>query len=135
MSEDDRKSGIQSQCWKTIFIAIALLAIGAVIGHLLTVRCPHCRMMGRCGDGYGMKAPWGKGGPTGRCEFGDKLGYGRKFCDKQGKWTGCREKMGMCKPGCTCPKCSKKGACLSEDKKGVCPMMDKKMVKTKTKKD
>lgn len=123
MSEDERKSEIQSQCWKTIFIAIALLAIGAVLGHLATVRC--CQMTGRCG-GYGMRACWDGGRLEGQREFGHRFGGGKKVCDKQGDWVECKGKMEKSKPGREHPKCSKKAGSLSEQKKGVCPMAEKK---------
>jgi hypothetical protein len=114
MSEDEKKNEGQSccccKCWKIIFITIALLAIGAVIGHVMTMR-HHCRQMrGLCGDGYCMKARWDRGDRE--CEGSSEH----------------KAVTGMCKPGCTCPKCSKKAAGLSDPNKAKagCPMMDKK---------
>lgn len=129
MSEDEKKSEIQNQCWKTIFIAIALLAIGAVLGHLATVRC--CWMMGRCGGGYGMRACWDKGRMESQCEFGHRFGGKKKVYDKQGNWVGHKEKMGKGKPGRAYPKCSKKATSLPEQKKAVCPVVEKKAEESK----
>jgi hypothetical protein len=112
MSEDEKKNEGQSccccKCWKIIFITIALLAIGAVIGHVMTMR-HHCRnMRGLCGDGYSMKARWDRG-------------------DKEREGSSEHKAVaGMCKPGCTCPVCSKKAAGLSDPNKAGCPMMGKK---------
>ena len=121
MDEADKRQ-VEGICWRTVLIAVVLMAIGAGIGHIATVR--HCMMMGRCGD-YGMKTCWNKG-------------WGAGSCDKQWQ-SGCKKEMGMCKPGCTCPKCSQKAAmckpgctcpkclkkkaeCKSDPNKAGCPM-------------
>ena len=114
MNENEKKNEGQNccccKCWGKIFITIALLAIGAVIGHIMTMR-HHCgHMRGLCGDGYGMKACWDRG---------------ERECE------GSSERKAMCKPGCTCPKCSKKAAGLSDPNKACCPMMDKKEAEPK----
>ena len=68
MSEEEKKHDGCCCCqnWKAIFITLALLIIGAIFGHILTVK--HCRTMGGpCGD-RGMKACWDRdaqGGATG----------------------------------------------------------------------
>jgi len=114
MSENEKKHESQSCCccqsWKAIFIAIALLAIGAVFGHVMTMR--HCcpMMMGPCGDNYGMKAFWDRG------EREREGGWEHKFRgEKEGR--GEREEKGWF---------GHKGASLSEPNKANCPMMGKK---------
>ena len=129
MSENEKKNEGQSccccKCWKTIFIAIALLAIGAVFGHVMTVRHPCCPMRGPCGDGYGMKSCW-VGGDREREGMEHKFRGGKGVRGEQEGWFGDKDDTGKCKPGCTCPMCSKKAACLSDPNKASCPMMDKK---------
>jgi hypothetical protein len=111
MSEDEKKNEGHKccccQCWKTIFIAIALLAIGAAIGHIMTMHHQRCGMMG-CGDGYGMKA----------CQE-----RGERECEGSSE---CKAMSGKCQPGCKCPMCSKKAASSAEPNKAKCPMTDKK---------
>ena len=120
MSENEKKHDSHSCCccqsWKAIFITITLLAIGAVIGHKMTMHCGHMR--GLCG-GYDMRTCWDRGG------------WEREGGFEQKGWFGHKADMGKCKPGCTCPMCSKKAADLSEPNKAGCPMMDKKEGKAK----
>jgi len=129
MSENEKKNEGQSccccKCWKTIFIAIALLAIGAVFGHVMTMRHHCCRMRGLCGDGYGQKICWDRGDRGREGCFEHKFRGGKEGCGEQKGWFGHND-TGKCKPGCTCPMCSKKAAGLSEPNKAGCPMMDKK---------
>jgi hypothetical protein len=120
MSENENKNEGQSccccKCWKTIFITIALLAIGAVFGHVMTVK-HHCGMMGGPG-GCCMKACWDK----------DKDGM-----EHHGMW-GHKPLPPACKPGCMCPVCSKKKSCcapVSDPNKPVCPMTEKGQGKDK----
>jgi len=111
MSENEKKHESQSCCccqsWKAIFITIALLVIGAVFGHVMTVK--HCPMMKSFGGGHCMKAFWDKG---------DR---GERECNMEREFD-----AGRCEPGCTCPKCSKMGASLSEPNMAGCPMMGQK---------
>ena len=131
MSENEKKHESQSCCccqsWKAIFIALALLAIGAAFGHVMTMR--HCcpMMMGPCGDNYGMKAFWDRGerereGGWEHKFRGEKEGRGER--EEKG-WFGHKADTGKCKPS------SMKGASLSEPNKANCPMMDKKAGKSK----
>jgi len=136
MSENEKKNEGQSccccKCWKTIFIAIALLAIGAVFGHVMTVRHPRCpMMMGPGGDGYGMKACWDRGDREREGSFEHKFRGGKEVYGEQKGWFGHKADTGKHKPGCTCPICSKKAAYLSDPNKASCPMMDKKEGKSK----
>jgi len=123
MTENEKKNEGQNcccyKCWGKIFITIVLLIIGAVIGHIMTMK-HHCgHMRGLC-DGYGMKACWDRGD---RGEREEKEFRGER--EEKG-WFGHKDDMGKCQPGCTCPKCSKKAACLSEPNKAGSPTMDKK---------
>ena len=133
MSENEKKNEGQSccccQCWKAIFIAIALLAIGAVFGHVMTMKC--CPMMGPCGDGHGMKACWDRGEREREGGWEHKFRGGKEVCGEKEEWFEHKTDFGKCKPGCTCPMCSKKGAFLPEPNKASCPMMDKKEGKSK----
>jgi hypothetical protein len=130
MSETEKKDEGQKccccQCWKTIFIAIALLAIGAVFGHVMTMR--HCcpMMMGPCGDNHGMKAFWDRGDREREGGWENKFQGEKEVRGEQKGWFGHKADMGKHKPGCTCPMCSQKGAGLSEPDKAKCPMMEKK---------
>jgi hypothetical protein len=133
MSENEKKNEGQSccccKCWKTIFIAIALLAIGAVIGHVMTIRHHCCRMMGPCGDGYGMKSCWDREDDREGEGMEHKFREGKEGKEVRGEQEGLfghKDDAGKHKPGCTCPVCSKKAAGLSEPNKAGCPMMDKK---------
>jgi hypothetical protein len=132
MSENEKKDEGQKccccQCWKAIFIAIALLAIGAVFGHVMTVKC--CPMMGP-GGGYGMKACWDRGDREREGSFEHKFRGEKEFRGEEKGWFEHKAEMGKCKPGCTCPMCSKKAASLSEPNKASCPMMGKKEGKAK----
>ena len=135
MSEKENKNEGQNccccKCWGKIFITIALLAIGAVIGHIMTVR-HHCyHMRGLCDDGHGMKACWDRGEREREGGFEHKFRGEREEKEFRGEreekgWFGHKDDMGKCQPGCTCPKCAKKAACLSEPNKADCPTMDKK---------
>ena len=128
MSENEKKNEGQNccccKCWGKIFITIALLAIGAVIGHIMTMKhC--CHMRGLC-DGYGMKACWDRGDREREGGFEHKFPGGKEAFGEQRGWFGHRDDMEKCQPGCTCPKCSKKAACLSEPNKAGSPTIDKK---------
>jgi hypothetical protein len=130
MSETEKKDEGQKccccQCWKTIFIAIALLAIGAAFGHVMTMK--HCcpMMMGPWGGGHGMKACWDRGEREREGSWENKCQGEKEVCGKEKGWFGHKADMGKCKPGCTCPMCTKKAASLSEPDKASCPMMEKK---------
>jgi hypothetical protein len=126
MSEDEKKSGIQKciacECFKAIFMAIVLLAIGAIFGYGAAMR--QCRlMMGPCG-GPGVKACWDKS--ERECKDIWKFEREKGICDKGKAWFINKDDFGKCKPGCTCPKCTKISACMQEPNKPVCPMMEKK---------
>ncbi|MFZ0034734.1 MAG: hypothetical protein WAK60_07090 [Sedimentisphaerales bacterium] len=129
MSENEKKDEGQKccccQCWKVIFIAIALLAIGAVFGHVMTMKCLGGHHMMGPGGGHGMKACWDRGNMEREGCWEHKFRGGKEVCGEQEEQFEHKAEMGKCKPGCTCPKCSKKGACLSEPNKASCPMMDK----------
>lgn len=133
MSEDEKKNEGQScccKCWKAIFIAIALLAIGAAFGHLMAMK-HHCRhMRGPRGYGYGMKAFWDRDGKERQGSPEYKAHWGKKVCGERNDAFGRRAEAGKCKPGCTCPICSKKAARSSEPNKTGCLMMDKKESKS-----
>lgn len=132
MSENEKKHESQSCCccqsWKAIFITIALLAIGAVIGHKMTERHHCCHMRGLCGDGYGMRVCWDRGDREREGSFEHKFREGKEFRGEreQKGWFGHKADTEKHKPGCTCPMCSKRAAGLSEPNKANCPMMDKK---------
>ena len=122
MSEDEKKDGkcCCCQCFKAIFMAIVLLTIGAIFGHAAAMR--HCRsMMGPWG-GHGMKAYCERGERERECGWENKFEGEKEICSKEKGWFGHKE----CKPGCTCPMCTKMRACMQEPNKPVCPMMGKK---------
>jgi hypothetical protein len=130
MSEDEKKNEGQCcccKCWKTIFIAIALLAIGYAFGHCGAMRHRGCCMKG---DGHGMKACWDRDGGEREGSWGNKAcqgdkAYGEKkeYGEKKG-WFGHKE-------GCTCPKCMKKAGGPADPNKTGCPMAGKDMGKDK----
>ena len=122
MGEVD-KNEVQRICWRTFFIAIVFLAIGAAFGHVMTVKC--CPMRGPWGGGPGMKSCWDRGR---ECGWGHKFLGEKGVCGKQKSRCGYKSEMGKCKPGCTCPKCLKKAACTPDPNKAGCPMMGKKEV-------
>lgn len=134
MSENEKKHETCCCCqsWKAIFIAIAFMVIGAVIGHVMTMGHHYGKMRGLCGYGYNKEARWDR---DKKCEErfehkfkGEKEGCGKrieKSCSES------KAKAGKCKPGCTCPKCSKKAPGLSDPNKANCPMKDKKEGKPK----
>ena len=147
MSENEKKHEGQSCCccqsWKAIFIAIAFMAIGAVIGHIMTMMHQCCRMMAmnhpycqmmpmRHQCCHIMREPYG--GDYGReiwRERGEREREGKfehKFQEgkEQKGWFGHKSDRGKHQPGCTCPICSKKAAGLPEPNKAGCPMKDKK---------
>ncbi|OHB61673.1 MAG: hypothetical protein A2167_08635 [Planctomycetes bacterium RBG_13_46_10] len=100
-------------------MAIVLLVIGAAIGHVVTMKCRP--MMGPWSGGPGMKACWDKGDRECKGMWESKCQFGQK------------DEMGKCKPGCTCPKCAKKAACMQEPNKPGCPMMEKKAAEAEKK--
>ena len=117
MTENEKKNEGQNccccKCWGKIFITIALLAIGAVIGHLMTMK-HHCgHMRGLWGDGHGMKACWDRG------EREREGGFEHKFRGEreEKEFRGEHEEKGWF---------GHKAAGLSEPNKANCPMMDKK---------
>jgi hypothetical protein len=140
MSENEKKHECccGCQCLKAIVIAVVLLAIGALIGHVITVKqcgpmgmnhpggrmmpmmCPCCcaMMKGQCGDRWDEKFCPDKMDRECKGKFESKCREGK---DQKG-WFGHEIDKGKCPLGCTCPKCSKKGACLSEPNKAGCPM-------------
>jgi hypothetical protein len=110
MSEEEKKHDgcCCCQSWKAIFITLALLIIGAIFGHAMTMK--HCCMMGGpCGD-RGMKACWDKDGAGHHGWWGDK---------------GNKDEIGKHQPGCMCPMCSKKAGGPADPNKAGCPMMGK----------
>jgi hypothetical protein len=108
MSEEEKKhdSCCCCQTWKAIFITLALLIIGAIFGHIMTVK--HCCIMG---GPWGIKACW------------DRDGAGHHG------WWGDKDEMGKHKPGCMCPMCCKRAAGIAEPNKAGCPMMGKEQGK------
>ncbi len=106
MSEEEKKHDgcCCCKCWKVIFITLALLIIGAIFGHLMTMRHHGCMMERPC-CGWGMKACWDKEGA------------------EHHRWWG--HKDGMHRPGCMCPMCCNKAVGLAEPNKAGCPMMGK----------
>ena len=125
MSETEKKDEGQKcyscECFKAIFMAIVLLAIGAAIGHVMTVK--HCRpMMGPWGS-HGMKTCWNKGGMERECGMANKMREEKKVCGKDKGWFGQKADKGKCKPG------SMRGIDSSEPDKAGCPMNGKKEVK------
>jgi hypothetical protein len=125
MDEGDKRE-VEKICWKTIFIAVVLVGIGVVIGRVTAGMCPLSKM-GKCGGGYSMKSCWNKGGSPSKCWMAKRCDRTKKSWWKK-DWSECREKVGKCKLGCTCLKCSKKSACVSNPDKAGCPMMEKKTV-------
>ena len=130
MSENEKKHESHSCCccqsWKAIFIAITFMVIGAVIGHMITMMHRCCHMKGMFGGNYGMKACRDRGPMECQGSFEHNFQQGKEACGQQKNWSENKADMGKCKPGCTCPMCSKKAASLSEPNKAACPMMDKK---------
>jgi len=110
MSEEEKKHDgcCCCKCWKVIFIALALLIIGAIFGHVMTMRHHGCMMERPCCD-WGMKA------------HSDKEGA------EHHRWWG--HKDGMHGPGCMCPMCCNKAARPAEPNKAACPMMEKEQGK------
>ena len=112
------------------------MAIGAVLGHMMTMmhHCgymamshPCCPMMrGPCGGGYGREVWQDRDDRECKGKFEHQFRQGKEAGDEQKGCFGHKADMGKCKPGCTCPICSKKAAGLSEPNKASCPMMDKK---------
>jgi hypothetical protein len=128
MSEDEKKENQKCccccQCFKAIVMAILLLVIGAAIGHVVTMmHC--CPKMGPWSH-HGMKACWDKGERERECGWENKFEEGKEICSKDKGLFGHKDDMGKCKPGCTCPKCSKKGADMPEAGKTGCPMTEQK---------
>jgi hypothetical protein len=140
MSENEKKHESQSCCccqsWKAIFIAIAFMAIGAVLGHVMTMmhhcgkmamnhpfgqmtamRHPCCLMMGPRGGGYGREARWDRDDRERECRFEHKFREGKEVGGEQKGWF--EHKTG------------KRAARLSDPNKASCPMMDKKEGKSR----
>jgi hypothetical protein len=139
MGENEKQTEVQKccccRCWARILITIILLAIGAVIGHVMTMShlCGHHHghhmMMGRC---------CGWGGDKGECrergerEFEDGR-FEHKFRCAEGwgergekGWYERKGDMEKHGPDCMCPMCTKmRAACASEPNKASCPMMNK----------
>jgi hypothetical protein len=115
MSEDDRQNESKNRCycncWKAIFIAIALLVIGAVIGHALT--------MNHYGHGFYMMGPGYQGHAANACWARDGQHQG---------WWGHRAYMGQYQLCCPCPIHSNKTACSTGINKPGCQMMEKGQV-------
>jgi hypothetical protein len=124
MSENEKKNEGQKccccKCWGRIFITIALLAIGAVIGHVMTMRhhCGH-HMRELCGGGYGREACWYRG------EGEREGGFEHKFREEK-EVRGEREEKGWFGHKSDMGKCPQKAAELSEPNKAGCPMTGKK---------
>jgi hypothetical protein len=133
MSETEKKNEGQKccccQCFKAIVMAIVLLVIGAAFGHVMTMKC--CPMMGPWGSSHGMKACWDRGDREREGGWEHKFQGEKEARGEQKGWFGHKADMGKCKPGCTCPMCSQKGAFLPDPNKASCPMMDKKAGKSK----
>ncbi len=108
MSEEEKKhdSCCCCGCWKVIFITLALLIIGAIFGHVMTVK----HHGGMCCN-WGMKSCWDRDG------------------EERHGWWGHKEEMGKHKPGCMCPMCCKKAVRPAEPNEAGCPMMGKEQVK------
>jgi hypothetical protein len=113
--EDEKKSCCY-ECFKAIFMAIVLLAIGAIFGYGAAMR--HCRLMMGPWGGHHMKACWE------RCEREREGGWENKcieergVCGKEkGGWFGHKKDVEESKP------CPMKGADLPEPEKGSYPMM------------
>jgi hypothetical protein len=109
MSDEEKKQDASCcwTCWKIIFITLALLIIGAVFGHVMTVRhYYHHHYWMSCGED-GMKACWQK-------HEGEHHGW----------WWKEKEEKEEHKPG-VCPKSTKKKVCAAEPNKAVCPLMKK----------
>lgn len=138
MSENERKHDSQTCCccqsWKAIFIAIAFLAIGAFLGHTMTMHGRGFRpaMMGRQWCPMSMRQPCCCHMMRGPCEwkwegsYGHKFREGKEVCGKEKGWFERKADVRKCKPGCTCAKCTKKASRPSELKKPSCPMKEKK---------
>ncbi len=131
MSENEKKHDSQSCCccqsWKAILIAIAFMVLGAVIGHMMTMMHVRYCHRGPFGAGYGYGMNVCRDRDDWRCEgrFEHKFRKGKEVGGEQKNWFGQKAEAGKCKPGCTCPMCSKK-AVSSEPDKTRCPMRDKK---------
>ena len=112
MSDEEKKHEgcCCCKCWKTIFITLALLIIGAIFGHAMAMK-HHGGMMRRPCGGWEMKACWDRDG-----------------AEHHGRW-GCKDEMGMHKPGCMCPMCCKRAAFLADPNKASCPMPGKEQGK------
>ena len=124
MSENEKKNENQScccNCWKYLLIAILFLIAGIVVGRVLTMHHHWHHMKQSCG----IKAYWHGHDRERECRereyMKEKEGCGEhKYCSTH------KADMEKCKPGCTCPKCAKKTASLSEPNKAGSAMMDQK---------
>jgi hypothetical protein len=108
-------------CWKYILIAIIFLAIGFFAGHFVTMHHHWHHMKGF----DGMKACWHHDRDRECCEH--KCMKEKEECQEH---KGCSEHkadMDKCKQGCTCPKCAKKAASVSEPNKPASPPMMNQM--------
>jgi hypothetical protein len=130
MSENEKKHESQSCCccqsWKAIFIAIAFMAIGALLGHAMTMMHHCCQMMTMnhpCGQmmgprgGYGREARWDRDDRERECRFEHKFREEKEVGGEQKGWFE--------------HKTDKRAARLSDPNKASCPMMDKKEGKSR----
>jgi len=107
MSDEEKKhDGCCCKCWKKIFITLALLIIGAIFGHAMTMK-HHGGMMRQPCCGWEMKACWDRDGG-----------------EHHGKW-GHKDMMSMHKQDCMCPMCCKRAAFTADPNKVSCPLMEK----------
>jgi hypothetical protein len=125
MSENEKKHESQNcyyQSWKAIFIAIAFMAIGAVLGHIVT-EGHHCgKMRGLCGSGYNKEARWDRGDRECEERFEHKFKG-----EKEGR--GENEEKDWFEHKGDAEKCKTAG--LSDPNKANCPMTNKKEGKSK----
>jgi hypothetical protein len=118
MSENEKKYESQNcyyQSWKAIFIAIAFMVIGAIIGHMITMG-HHCGKMRKLCGGYNREARWEKGDKECEERFEHKF-KGEK--EERGE----NEERDWSKHKGDAEKCKTAG--MSDPNKADYPMMDK----------